>query len=76
MAGSDYGVFANGRWYLSGNIRRMHEWLGLALQRKEETEKWGGSKGLTAAGQPLAIIPGGADRDRTDDLLNAIQALS
>lgn len=39
MAGADYGVFANGRWYLSKNIRRMHEWLDLALQRKEETEK-------------------------------------
>ncbi len=34
MAGADYGVFANGRWHLSKNIRRMHEWLDLALQRK------------------------------------------
>jgi hypothetical protein len=39
MAGADYGVFANGRWHQSRNIRRMHEWLDLALQRKEEAKK-------------------------------------
>ena len=39
MAGADYGVFANGRWYLSKNIRGMQEWLDLALQQKEETRK-------------------------------------
>ena len=35
MAGADYGVFANGRWYLSKNIRGMQEWLDLALQQKK-----------------------------------------
>lgn len=39
MAGADYGVFANGRWYLSANIRRMHEWLERALKQKGETKK-------------------------------------
>lgn len=27
MAGTDYGVFANGRWYLSKNIQEMNDWL-------------------------------------------------
>jgi len=27
MAGTDYGVFANGRWYLSRNIQDMIDWL-------------------------------------------------
>jgi hydroxylamine dehydrogenase len=27
MAGADYGVFANGRWYLSKNLRDMYDWL-------------------------------------------------
>jgi len=27
MAGADYGVFANGRWHLSQNVREMHDWL-------------------------------------------------
>ncbi len=27
MSGADYGVFANGRWYMSKNIRMMQEWL-------------------------------------------------
>ncbi len=26
MAGADYGVFANGRWYLSKNIQEMLDW--------------------------------------------------
>ena len=39
MGGADYGVFANGRWYLSRNVRVMHEWLALALQRKREKDK-------------------------------------
>ena len=39
MAGADYGVFANGRWYLSENIRGMQEWLDLALRQKEERRK-------------------------------------
>jgi hydroxylamine dehydrogenase len=33
MAGADYGVFANGRWYLSKNIRTMLDWARF-LQRK------------------------------------------
>lgn len=33
MAGADYGVFANGRWYLSKNIRTMLDWTRF-LQRK------------------------------------------
>jgi len=39
MSGADYGVFANGRWYLSKNIRGMQEWLDLALRQKEERRK-------------------------------------
>lgn len=39
MMGADYGVFANGRWYLSRKIRKMQEWLDLALQRKEEKRR-------------------------------------
>jgi hydroxylamine dehydrogenase len=39
MAGADYGVFANGRWYLSRNIRDMHEWLDLAWKRKMKEEQ-------------------------------------
>jgi hydroxylamine dehydrogenase len=27
MAGADYGVFANGRWYLSKNIQEMVDWV-------------------------------------------------
>lgn len=27
MAGADYGVFANGRWYMSKNLQEMVEWL-------------------------------------------------
>jgi hypothetical protein len=41
MSGADYGVFANGRWYLSKNIRAMHEWLENALRTNEETKKQG-----------------------------------
>jgi len=29
MAGADYGVFANGRWYLSKNIQKMQDWIKL-----------------------------------------------
>lgn len=34
MAGTDYGVFANGRWYLSRNIQEMLEWLELRSDRQ------------------------------------------
>jgi hydroxylamine dehydrogenase len=27
MAGADYGVFANGRWYMNKNIQEMADWL-------------------------------------------------
>jgi hydroxylamine dehydrogenase len=39
MGGADYGVFANGRWYLSRNIRDMREWLDIALWRKGEKNR-------------------------------------
>ncbi len=32
MMGADYGVFANGRWYLSRNIQDMADWLALKLE--------------------------------------------
>ena len=32
MAGADYGVFANGRWYLNKNIQEMMDWLEFKLQ--------------------------------------------
>ena len=35
MAGADYGVFANGRWYMSKNIQEMFDWLQLKLADKE-----------------------------------------
>jgi len=34
MAGADYGVFANGRWYLSRNSHEMLEWLHLKLKNE------------------------------------------
>ena len=34
MAGTDYGVFANGRWYLSRNIQEMIDWLHFKLEIK------------------------------------------
>jgi hydroxylamine dehydrogenase len=37
MAGADYGVFANGRWYLSKNIQDMFDWL--KLQRRGGDDK-------------------------------------
>jgi hydroxylamine dehydrogenase len=27
MAGGDYGVFGNGRWYMNKNIQEMVDWL-------------------------------------------------
>jgi hydroxylamine dehydrogenase len=32
MVGADYGVFANGRWYLNKNIQEMIDWLEFKLQ--------------------------------------------
>ena len=39
MAGADYGVFANGRWYLSKNIQEMADWLELKLKEKQKWKK-------------------------------------
>ncbi len=38
MMGADYGVFANGRWYLSKNIQEMTDWLEFKTGIKEESE--------------------------------------
>jgi hypothetical protein len=35
MAGADYGVFANGRWYMSKNIQEMVDWLEFKLKDKK-----------------------------------------
>ena len=32
MMGTDYGAFANGRWYMSKNIQEMMDWLGFKLK--------------------------------------------
>jgi len=34
MAGADYGVFANGRWYLSRNVHEMLDWLHFKLKKE------------------------------------------
>jgi len=34
--GADYGVFANGRWYISKNIQEMLDWLEFKLQTMPE----------------------------------------
>ena len=34
MAGADYGVFANGRWYISKNVHEMLDWLHFKLKKK------------------------------------------
>ena len=34
MSGADYGVFANGRWYMSKNIQEMVDWLKFKLEEK------------------------------------------
>jgi hypothetical protein len=35
MTGADYGVFANGRWYLSKNLQEMAEWLKSKLENAQ-----------------------------------------
>lgn len=35
MVGADYGVFADGRWYLSKNIQMMNDWLKLRRSLKK-----------------------------------------
>ncbi len=39
MAGADYGVFANGRWYLSKNIQEMVDWLEFKLEGTQKKKK-------------------------------------
>jgi len=39
MMGADYGVFANGRWYLSKNIQEMIDWLEFKLQGMPKKNK-------------------------------------
>lgn len=39
MMGADYGVFANGRWYLSKNIQEMMDWLEFKLQGMPKKNK-------------------------------------
>lgn len=39
MMGADYGVFANGRWYLSKNIQEMLDWLEFKLQGMPKKNK-------------------------------------
>jgi hypothetical protein len=39
MAGADYGVFANGRWYMSKNIQEMMDWLEFKLQKSPASKK-------------------------------------
>jgi hypothetical protein len=36
MAGADYGVFANGRWYMAKNIQEMADWLEFKLKGMQE----------------------------------------
>lgn len=36
MLGADYGVFANGRWYMSKNLQMMVDWLEFKLSSKKE----------------------------------------
>jgi hydroxylamine dehydrogenase len=35
MAGADYGVFANGRWYMAKNIQEMVDWLEFKLKNEK-----------------------------------------
>ena len=35
MAGSDYGVFDKGRWYMARNIQKMADWLRQRSGKKE-----------------------------------------
>jgi hydroxylamine dehydrogenase len=38
MAGADYGVFANGRWYMSKNIQEMLDWLEFKLKGESQRD--------------------------------------
>ena len=39
MTGADYGVFGNGRWFMSKNIQDMLDWLKLRIKCEEITKK-------------------------------------
>jgi hydroxylamine dehydrogenase len=39
MVGADYGVFADGRWYLSKNIQDMFDWLKTKRQGEAGVKK-------------------------------------
>ncbi len=39
MAGADYGVFANGRWYMGRNIQEMADWLEFKLKGMEKEKE-------------------------------------
>jgi nitrate/TMAO reductase-like tetraheme cytochrome c subunit len=39
MMGADYGVFANGRWYMSKNIQEMADWLEFKLKGVQKQKK-------------------------------------
>lgn len=39
MVGADYGVFANGRWYMSKNLQQMLDWLKVKLDTGEEEKR-------------------------------------
>jgi len=55
MAGADYGVFANGRWYLGKNLQEMADWLEFKLQELKLQEVQKGLdavKGKTKASPP------------------------
>jgi hypothetical protein len=39
MMGADYGVFANGRWYMSKNIQEMMDWLEFRLQKSPASKQ-------------------------------------
>ena len=45
MAGTDYGSFANGRWYLSRNIQEMIDWIHFKLEVKKGKNGRGGDGG-------------------------------
>ena len=39
MVGADYGVFANGRWYMAKNIQEMADWLEFKIKGVRGKEK-------------------------------------
>ncbi|MBW2072801.1 MAG: hydroxylamine oxidase [Deltaproteobacteria bacterium] len=39
MLGTDYGAFANGRWYMSKTIMEMDDWLRLHSRKVQKTRK-------------------------------------